>query len=872
MIDLVAADDSGASDSDNITSRASFTLTDEGEVGTKVVLFDGSSSKGTMTITAGSWSVKLSGLSQGLHSFTTKQLIDGVLGEASEPLEVSIDATAPASPAGLDLATESDVGFLSSDNITSAAEELLIRGRGEAGSQVTLFADRNKNGKLDSVEFQGIDSVVVGEDGSWEDRFEWLPDGTHVIVAIQTDVAGNVSKASSALTVVIDTTPPAVPTKLDLAAEDDSGSIATDNITSITNGLTINGSGESGLRVLLFEELDGELDTEPLAVAIVNNKGVWSADIPELTLGDHAIRAVQSDAAGGWSQPSEILAISVTEANLPPAPSAPVLLETDDTGSSNSDGITSKTSGLTITGSGEPNAKITLVREGASKTVGSAVVTATGSWSLKVANLTPGLHTLVAKQTIDGETSGESEPLSILIDASVPAAPSGLKINGSASYNQVLSSGTGLELTGSGANGAIVTLFDDINKDGKLATSELLATTTADESGAWSASVDLAGGSHAIRAVQTNLAGNISKATSTALAVTVTTPGGIDLAAEDDTGFSNSDNITNKSSGLTISGTTTTSKANAIRVLLFAGDATEALQTVAVSRGSWKTDLTLAAQADSWVLTAAQVYADGTKSGRSAPFTLKIDQEPPTAVADLTIVDGINLGHAGFITNKTAGLVITGTGGETGAQVILLENNKSIGSGLADSEGNWRVNVSKMSNGTHSITAKQADVAGNESEASEALMLSVDSVAPAAPTGLKFAAATGIVSGSGEKGATIILFNDSNKNSTVDTGEQIGEPILIDGNGKWVSPAVTDSLLAGRYPNVKAIQTDLAGNVSKSSNALSVTVASVSVAAASLTRVLNRYDGSALLGGTVSLFDPQHPLPYGGGLLVNSSG
>src|SRR5262249_58175981 len=49
-----------------------------------------------------------------------------------------------------------------------------------------------------------------------------------------TDVAGNVSVASGALSVTIDTTAPVAPTTPDLIAASDSGASITDNITNAT--------------------------------------------------------------------------------------------------------------------------------------------------------------------------------------------------------------------------------------------------------------------------------------------------------------------------------------------------------------------------------------------------------------------------------------------------------------------------------------------------------------------------------------------------------------------------------------------------------------------------------------------------------------
>ncbi|MBF0125479.1 MAG: hypothetical protein HQL60_09090, partial [Magnetococcales bacterium] len=290
---LLASDDSGVA-GDGITNKTAVTVTGAGEVGAVVTLLDGSATKGAATVgAAGNWSVKVSGLSQGLHALTATQLVAGKSSGASEPLEVSIDTTAPAATTALDLADEDDWGFSTTDNITAATENLTISGKGEAGATVALFADKNKNGRWDKGEFSAV-GISVDDEGNWSGVFETLTGGTHAVVAVQTDRAGNASKASTALSVVVDVTPPTAPTKLDLIAADDTGASSSDNVTGVTENLTITGAGEKGLQLLLFEETEGALG-EALATATISSKGTWSVDIAALELGDHVIKAKQMD-------------------------------------------------------------------------------------------------------------------------------------------------------------------------------------------------------------------------------------------------------------------------------------------------------------------------------------------------------------------------------------------------------------------------------------------------------------------------------------------------------------------------------------------------------------------------------------------------
>ncbi|MBF0124300.1 MAG: hypothetical protein HQL60_03050, partial [Magnetococcales bacterium] len=302
------------------------------------------------------------------------------------------------------------------------------------------------------------------------------------------------------------------------------------------------------------------------------------------------------------------------------------------------------------------------------------------------------------------------------------------------------------------------------------------------------------------------------------------------LATDDDTGVSKSDNITSKGSDLTLSGTATS---GATTVTIFVDDQEFAIAPV--SKGLWKTDLSLTS--GDYVITATQTTKDGD-SEPSTSFLLVVDQEGPEAApTELAVVGATRLEDDSFITNKTAGLVISGAGSEPGAGIILLENNKSIGTGVADSVGAWSVTLTKISNGRHELLAQQTDVAGNAGPVSDAaLVFTVDGVVPAAPTKLGYSPSTKMVSGRGEAGASLILFNDANNNSRVDAGEPIGETITVGETGSWSSIVITDILPAGKYTGIRAMQTDLAGNISKASGALTI-----NVTAASLTRALQSY-------------------------------
>lgn len=120
--------------------------------------------------------------------------------------------------------------------------------------------------------------------------------------------------------------------------------------------------------------------------------------------------AAAAGGGGGKSAPKDTTA--------PSAPSALALAAADDSGASNSDRITNVTSGLTITGTAEAGATVTL-REGTT-VLGTGTANSSGSFSIDVA-LGAGTHSLTATATdAAGNAGTASSALSITIDTTAP--------------------------------------------------------------------------------------------------------------------------------------------------------------------------------------------------------------------------------------------------------------------------------------------------------------------------------------------------------------------------------------------------------------------------------------------------------------------
>ena len=128
------------------------------------------------------------------------------------------------------------------------------------------------------------------------------------------------------------------------------------------------------------------------------------------------------------------------------------------------------------------------------------------------------------------------------------------------------------------------------------------------------------------------------------------------------------------------------------------------------------------------------------------------------------------------ITNATV-LTLTGTAA-AGSTVTVFDGGKQIGTATANSSGAWNFTTATLAaNASHSFTATAADAAGNTSAASAALTVTVDTLAPSAPTIASFSPDSGTV-GDGITNATVLtLTGTAAANSTVtvfDGGKQLG--------------------------------------------------------------------------------------------------
>lgn len=103
-----------------------------------------------------------------------------------------------------------------------------------------------------------------------------------------------------------------------------------------------------------------------------------------------------------------------------------------------------------------------------------------------------------------------------------------------------------------------------------------------------------------------------------------------------------------------------------------------------------------------------------------------VDTQPPEPPRDLKLDpnDDTGLSNTDGITKKQSGLTITGTA-EPGSIVNLYKNGTLLGTGRARNDGKFSIDVN-LEEGTHFLTAKAVDSAGNVSQESSPLRIVVD--------------------------------------------------------------------------------------------------------------------------------------------------
>jgi len=408
--DMTSSSDSGMSNIDNITNDATPSFNGICVNGETITLFvDGSSTGLTASCASTSFIITATtAMTDGSHSITTTAIdIAGNTGGQSSPvLAITIDTNQPSAlTIAPDMTAASDSGASNTDNITNVVLPSFT-GSCTDGEIISLIINSNSVG-ASSTCASSVYTLSTPDS---------LINGNHDIGVTTTDTAGNESLESPTLSITVDTGGPNVPATPDLIAASDSGLSSTDNITNVTSP-TITGTCSDGDTMRLY--LNGSSSTSTVLCA-ANSYNLT----PPISLsdGNQDISVTAEDNSGNESNQSVALTINID--TIAVSLSAPDMLASSDTGSSNSDNVTNDTSpsfsGVCINGE-----SISLFVNGLSNGTPNPAVCSANTYS--ITTLTPlsdASHSITAVNTdAAGNISAASSALSVTIDTTGPATP-----------------------------------------------------------------------------------------------------------------------------------------------------------------------------------------------------------------------------------------------------------------------------------------------------------------------------------------------------------------------------------------------------------------------------------------------------------------
>lgn len=663
-------------------------------------------------------------------------------------------------------------------NAVVSRDGLTLSGQGEPGASVKVT---NSAGTV-------LGEGTVASNGSFSITLAPAQANGQALAVTQADVAGNVS--------------PVVP----VIAQDTTAPVALTNVLISKDGSTVTGNGEIGSTVKVFDA-SGAL----LGSALVGSNSQFSVTLTPAQINVQQLAVSQTDAAGNVSPQ-----VPVTAPDLTP-PATP-------------DGLVLNSAGLVLTGKAEAGSTVKVL-DANGDTLGTAVATANGTFQVTLGTAQINSQKLQVTATdAAGNVSVAADYTAA--DKTPPAQLSNLAV-----------SADGTQLAGTGEVGAKVTILGSDN-------TTVLGTVVIGSTGNFIVSLSPAAAAGAVlTATQADAAGNVSPVSSvtTPAADGPGTPKNVDVS--DDglsvTGTGNSGNtITVRDSANNVLGTTTVNGDGTFTVTLNTAQTNGEVLVVTATNASGVASLPVEAVADDTTppglltelklsdnglmltgkgevgatvtitgldnsllgtaivgsngsftvnLTAAQINGQALKAvqadvaGNPSDYAIVVakDSTPPAAAGNLV---------------QLSATVLTGTG-EAGTTVTVKNAaGDTIGTGQVALNGTFEITLNPAQANGQALGVTLTDAAGNGSPL--ASLKAIDITPPAALTEVKISNDGLTVTGKGEAGATVKVFNAANQQLGTATVSDAGTFTLT------LNPAQTGG------ESLTATQTDAGNNVS----------------------------------------------------------
>ena len=749
----------------------------------------------------GSWSVETpAGATDG---GTVSAVAKDPAGNESAPAEKDLDVTAPEVPS-IDVANKTE-----------------ISGTAEPGTPKVI------------VTVEGVDTPFEATPdlyGNWKISTPAGAKDGDIVTAIAVDLAGNSSEKD---TKALDFTTPGKPT-IDVANKTTIGGTAKDATTVV---VTIPGL------------------TDPVTVP-VDEDGNWSMETPQGATDGGTVSAVAVNEAGNPSPE----ATRVLDLTPPGAPEIKVANITTISGSSKPGTAT-----VTVTVEGVEDPVTVKVDEDGNWTIPTpqgatdgATVTAIATDaagndstpvtkaldmvapvkpSIDVANITTISGTAEGATIVVVTIPGITEPVTVSVENGnwTMKTPEGAKegtvtaVAFDDAGNPSPEAAKNLDLTPPGApeiTTANITTISGSSKEGTVSVTVTVegvkdpVTVTVDENGNWTIPTPQGATDGAtVTVVATDEAGNKSAPATKALDMVAPGVPSIDVA--------------NKTE---ISGT---AKEGTVTVVVTVPGITDPITVTVDKDGKWS--IPTPEGAKEGTVTAVAVDNAGNPSDGTSKY---LDLTDPVAPSINALKTPVNDGS----------MRVTGTG-EAGATVTVYDtdNTTIVCTATVQAGGSWGCDA-KLAEGTHKLTAKQTDAAGNgPSLPSNTVEVTVDTQKP---TDLMV---TSPVKG-GEVNTVrpeIVGTGDPDDTITVTGVDEKGEPIVVctttvDASGNWKCTSGTD--LPEKETTLTVTETDPAGNVSEPTKVtftVDTTAPSISIATVDRTQISGTTEPNATVQVTV---------------------
>ncbi len=672
-----------------------------------------------------------------------------------------------------------------------------------------------------------------------------LADGTNSYTWRQVTSSGDFGALSSPIQVIIDRAPPAAPSTPKLLPADDTGTLG-DNITSVARPRLV-GTAEpnSTLQLLSVGSVLGSVTTDTSGNYVVQPTA-------SLVDGVYTLTARAVDQAGNIGPSSNILTLTILSV-VPGAPSTPLLVATDDSGTLG-DGITN-VQRPRFSGTAPANQTVQLVVTATSLVIGSTFADNTGKYTVQpTLALADGSYSLAARSI---NTAGNQSPLSnsstIVILTAPPAtptsAPSLVLADDSGTIGDLITNVRQPHLSGN-ANSGLTVQFLDVPSSILLGTAQAMSGIFTIQP-----STPFGEGLHTLAVKLIDVAGNFSGLSPslllTILSIPPAAPAPPTLLAADDSGVLG-DNLTNVTAPRIVG----TAKTSGILQLINTATNIVLGSTVVVANANYQVAPAVALTDGTYALAVRIVDVAANVGANSAILNLSILTATPATPSRPTLLPADDSGTLGDNITSVRRPRFFGTA-TAGLSVQLLSASTPIGSTVADGTGNYSLQpTNPLSDGNYTLTVQGFDVAGNVSALSQALLLTIQTGAPSAPSSPTILPADD--SGTSGDGITNVrrprLTGTTGPGLTVQLLNAAGNSVIgstIADNAGIYTVQPTVAFVDGTYL-LAARAVDRAGNISPPSSNVPLVISGTPPISPSTPPLLSPADDTGTLGDLIT--------------------